>query len=210
MSAVLKPPRFANAEDYLAWEELQPDRHEYVDGEVYAMVGTRAWHNIIAGNAYVWLWQWARGGRCRVYMNDHKLQVDASGDHFYPDLMVTCDARDNPGEEDRFIRYPWLVVEVLSDSTAAFDRGRKFELYRTIETVTHYLLIEQSRPHADLFFKNAQDQWVLQPMSLGDLIPIDRLGQPWPISTLYEGVDFAVAGRSVPPPVPDPGPNPGR
>ena len=206
MSAALKPPRFASAEEYLAWEELQPEKHEYVDGEVYAMVGTRAWHNIIAGNAYVWLRQWARGGPCRVYMNDHKLQVNASGDHLYPDLMVTCDPRDNPGDEDRFIRYPWLVVEVLSDSTAAFDRGRKFELFRTIGTVTHYLLIEQSRPHADLFFKNAQDQWVLQPLSLDDVIQIDRLGQSWPVATLYEDVDFAVAGRSValPPPVPDP------
>lgn len=207
MSAVLNPPRFASSEDFLAWEEQQPVRYEYVDGEVYAMVGTRAWHNIIAGNAYIWLRQWAHGGRCRVYMNDHKLQIDVSGDHLYPDLMVTCDPRDDPADEDRFIRFPWLVVEVLSDSTAAFDRGRKFELFRSIETVTHYLLIEQSRPHVDLFFKNPQDQWVLKPLALDDAIEIERLGQPWLVTSLYEAVDFSVAGRSVvaPPPLPDPG-----
>jgi Uma2 family endonuclease len=207
MSAVLKPPRFANAEEYLAWEEQQPGRYEYVDGEVYAMVGTRAWHSIVVGNAHVWLWHWARGGPCRVYMGDHKLQINASGDHLYPDLMVTCDPRDNPGDEDRFIRFPWLVVEVLSDSTAAFDRGRKFELFRSIDTLTHYLLIEQSRPHADLFFKNPQDQWVLKPLGPNDAIEIERLGQPWPVASLYEAVDFAVAGRSVvvPPPLPNPG-----
>jgi Uma2 family endonuclease len=140
-------------------------------------------------------------------MGDHKLQINASGDHLYPDLMVTCDPRDNPGDEDRFIRFPWLVVEVLSDSTAAFDRGRKFELFRSIDTLTHYLLIEQSRPHADLFFKNPQDQWVLKPLGPNDAIEIERLGQPWPVASLYEAVDFAVAGRSVvvPPPLPNPG-----
>jgi len=207
MSAVLKPPRFANAEEYLAWDELQPGRHEYVGGEVYAMVGTRAWHNIIAGNAYVWLRQVLRGGPCRVYITDHKLQVSEAGDHLYPDVMVTCDPRDQPGAEDRFIRHPWLVVEVLSDSTAAYDRGRKFELYRTIDTLTHYLLIEQDRPHADLFFKNPQGQWVLQPMADTDEMLIEQLGSPWPVSGLYDEVDFSLASRSVaiPPPLPDPG-----
>jgi Uma2 family endonuclease len=205
MSAVLKPPRFANAEEFLAWEDSQPERHEYVGGEVYAMVGARAWHNIIAGNAYLWLRQWCRGGPCRVYMSDLKLQVSASGDHLYPDLMVTCDARDNPKDEDRFIRHPWLVAEVLSDSTAAYDRGLKFELYRSVDSVTHYLLIEQGRPHVDLFFKNPQGQWVLQPLALGDTIQIDALGQPWTVASLYEDVDFGSAVRpaGMPPPLPD-------
>ena len=171
------------------------------------MVGTRAWHNIIAGNAYLWLRQWLRGGPCRVYINDHKLQLSESGDHLYPDVMVTCDPRDSPGDEDRFIRHPWLVLEVLSDSTAAYDRGRKFEVYRGIEALTHYLLIEQDRPHADLFFKNPQGQWVLQPLTITDVMQIDQLGRPWPVASLYDEVDFSLASRSVvvPPPLPEAG-----
>ena len=198
MSAVLKPPRFANAEAFLAWEELQTERHEYVDGEVYAMVGARLTHNTVALNAYMWLRQAMRGGPCRVFGLDAKLQVSHSGDHLYPDVMATCDPRDRPGDEDRFIRHPWLVVEVLSDSTAAYDRGRKFEIYRTIDTLTHYLLVEQDRPHAALCFKNAQGQWVLQPLAATDTMQIDRLGQPWPVASLFDEVDFSQARPAHP------------
>ena len=190
MSAVMSSPRFADAQAYLAWEALQPERHEYVDGEVYAMTGALAPHNFISGNAYVWLRQALRGSPCSVFIDSHKLRINAQGDFLYPDVMVTCDSRDRRPEEQRFISHPWLIAEVLSDSTAAYDRGRKFELYRSIATLTHYLLIEQDRPHADLFFKNEQGQWVLQALTADDAIEIERLGQPWPVATLFEEVDF--------------------
>lgn len=201
MSAVLKPPSFANAEEYLAWEELQPGKNEYVSGELYAMVGARLTHNQIAGNAYMWLRQCLRGSPCRTFCLDTKLQVADSDDHLYPDVMVTRDARDK-GAEDRFIRHPWLVVEVLSDSTAAYDRGLKFERYRSIDTLSHYLLVEQDRPHADLFFKTAAGQWVLQSLSLEDNLQIDQLGQPWPVASLYDDVEFPQHGRSAGMPLP--------
>ena len=199
MSAVFKTPRFADAEAYLAWEELQPERHEYVDGEVYAMTGARVRHNLLAGNAYVWLRQALRGSACSVFSDGLKLQISPDGDHLYPDLMVTCDPRDTQSGDGRFISHPWLLAEVLSDSTAAYDRGRKFELYRSIDTLTHYLLIEQTRPYAELFFKNEQGLWVLQPLQADGLIPIARLGQPWPVASLFEDVDFTPATA---PPVP--------
>lgn len=208
MSAVLKPPRFANAEEYLAWEALQPGKNEYVDGEVYAMVGARLNHNTVSLNAYTWLRQALKGAPCRPFALDTKLQLATSGEHLYPDVMVTCDARDLDGAEERFIRHPWLVVEVLSDSTAAYDRGLKFELYRGLATLTHYLLVEQTRPHADLFFKTAAGQWVLQPLALGDVVQIERLGQPWPVSRLYDDVDFSPDARAAG--MPTPLPNPGR
>ena len=197
MSAVLTPRRFADSEAYLAWEETQTERHEFVDGEVYAMVGAKLTHNMIVGNAYVWLRQALRGSPCRTYAEGAKLHVVEGGNFFYPDVMVTCDPRDRQPGEDRYAAHPWLVVEVLSDSTAAYDRGRKFELYRRIEALTHYLLVEQDREHADLFFKNERGQWVLQPLMSDDSILIDRLGQPWPVASLYEDVDFTPS-----PPVP--------
>jgi len=190
MSAVMSSPRFVDAQAYLAWEELQPERHEYVDGEVYAMVGARSTHNTITLNAYASLRPALKGTPCRIYCMDLKLRVNDKGDFLYPDLMVTCDARDRPSVEDRFISHPWLIAEVLSDSTAAYDRGRKFELYRGVASLTHYLLIEQDRPHADLFYKNEQGQWVLQALTADDAIEIERLGQPWPVVTLFEEVDF--------------------
>jgi Uma2 family endonuclease len=202
MSAVMTSPRFADAEAYLAWEALQTERHEYVDGEVYAMVGARSTHNTITGNAYTFLRPVLRGTSCRTYCLDLKLRVNAQGDFLYPDLMVTCDGRDSPAVEDRFVSHPWLIAEVLSDSTAAYDCRRKFELHRSIETLTHYLLIEQTRPYAELFFKNAQGLWVLQPLQGDDVITIERLGQPWPVASLFEDVDFTPAAPPAPPAAP--------
>ena len=107
-------------------------------------------------------------------------------------------ARDRQPGEDRFISHPWLVAEVLSDSTAAYDRGRKFEIYRTIDTLTHYLLVEQNRPHAELFTRNEQGLWVLHPLTADDLIPIDRIPQPWPVASLFDEVDFTPAPAPAP------------
>ena len=207
MSAVVNRPRFADAEAFLAWEAMQPVRHEYVDGQVYPKTGAlgaqdtiahnTVAHNTITLNAYASLRPALKDTPCRAYCLDLKLRVNDKGDFLYPDLMVTCDARDRPSVEDRFISHPWLIAEVLSDSTAAYDRGRKFELYRGVATLTHYLLIEQDRPHADLFFKNEQGQWVLQALTADDAIQIDRLGQPWPVATLFEEVDFTPAAPTA-------------
>jgi Uma2 family endonuclease len=113
--------------------------------------------------------------------------------------MVSCDPRDAGPEADLCIRHPWFVLEVLSDSTAAYDRGKKFEFYRQIESLTHYLLVEQTRPHAELFCRNAQGLWVLHPLGPGDSI---RIQEPhafdWPVAALFEGVPFdPPAGASV-------------
>ena len=199
MSAVMTPPRFADGEAYLAWEALQTERHEYVGGEIWAMTGARATHNTITLNAFYYLRMTLKGKPCRVYGIDLKLHINEVGDYLYPDVMVTCDPRDRKPGEARFMSHPWLIVEVLSDSTAAYDRGRKFELYRNIDTLTHYLLIEQDRPHAELFFKNDQDQWVLQPLAASDAMHIDALGQPWPVASLFDDVDFSPAAAPPPP-----------
>lgn len=190
MSALLNPPKFADAEAFLAWEESQVERYEYVDGEVYAMVGARLTHNTIIGNAQAWLHDALRGGPCRVYCEAVKLLVNAKGDFLYPDILVTCDPRDRSSKEDRFIRFPWLVIEVLSASTAAYDRSRKFQIYRQNDVLTHYLLVEQDLASIDLFFKNDQGQWVIQSFGEGDNLTIDRLGKPWPVMSLYENIDF--------------------
>ena len=208
MSAVMNTPRFADGEAYLAWEALQTERHEYVGGEIWAMTGARATHNTITLNAFYFLRMALKGKSSRVYGIDLKLHINAAGDYLYPDAMVTCDPRDRQPGEDRFISHPWLIAEVLSDSTAAYDRGRKFELYRNIATLTHYLLIEQDRPHAELFFKNELAQWVLQPLAASDAMQIDALGQPWPVASLFEDVDFSPPVPSPQPPTPLPPPPP--
>ena len=124
-------------------------------------------------------------------MSDVKLQIDAANAFYYPDVIVTCDPRDLADGRAMSVRHPWLVFEVLSDSTAAFDRGRKFDHYRLIEALTHYLLVDTTRPHAELFFRNAQGLWVLHLLTSGDTIRIEQLDAPTlPVAALFEGVLF--------------------
>lgn len=154
------------AAEFLAWDETQTIRHEFVRGEVFLMAGGEDRNNTVALNLVIALRQHLRGTPCRVYANDVKLRVEAADCFFYPDLMVTCSAADLA---DRLIkREPVLVVEVLSPSTAAFDRGEKFADYRQLPTLAEYLLVDVDRQRCDLYRKGADGLWVLHPSGPGD------------------------------------------
>ncbi|MBI4754190.1 MAG: Uma2 family endonuclease [Betaproteobacteria bacterium] len=183
------PQATFDAEAYLAWEATQPERHEYIGGEVFAMTGARDGHNTIALNIAAWLRSALRGGPCRAFVADMKVQVEAANAFFYPDVFVTCDPRDRGPEADLAKRHPVLVVEVLSDSTAGYDRGRKFEFYQQIPTLLEYLLVEADRQHADLFRRNAEGLWVLHPTAAGGTLTLESLGLELPMDTVYEDVE---------------------
>jgi Uma2 family endonuclease len=149
------------AAEFLAWEEAQTIKYEFVRGEVFAMTGGVDRNNTVAGNLYMCLRQHLRGTPCRVYGSDVKLRVEAADCFFYPDLMVTCSAADLA---DRLIkREPVLVAEVLSPSTAGHDRGAKFADYRRLPTLNEYLLVDVDRRQCDLYRKGADGLWVLHP-----------------------------------------------
>ena len=187
MSAVVNRPRFADAEAFLAWEAMQPVRHEYVDGQVYPKTGAlgaqdtiahntiahnTVAHNTITLNAYASLRPALKGTPCRAYCMDLKLRVNDKGDFLYPDLMVTCDARDRPSVEDRFISHPWLIAEVLSDSTAAYDRGQKFSHYRSIASLEEYALVDLDTRCTDCYRLGADGLWVLHPFAEGQAVQL--------------------------------------
>ncbi len=161
----LKKRRMSAAE-FLAWDAGQTTRHEFVRGEVFMMAGGEDRNNTVALNLVVALRQHLRGSPCRVYASDVKLSVEAADCYFYPDLMVTCSAADLG---DRLIkREPVLVVEVLSPSTAAFDRGEKFADYRALPGLVEYLLVDVDARRCDLYRKGADGLWVLHPSAPGD------------------------------------------
>lgn len=192
-------PRFS-IDDYMAWEAEQAERHEYLNGDVFAMTGARDAHNTIAGNIFAGLRTALRGTPCRAFIADMKLRVDTPDAVFYPDVLVTCDPRDKTPEADTAKRHPSLIVEVLSESTAAYDRGLKFEHYRKIDTLREYLLVEQDRCHIDLFRRGEDGRWVLEP--IGDRAPIELLDRSVALSLdeIYEDVDFTAGSESVGPP----------
>jgi Uma2 family endonuclease len=182
-------PQF-DIDAYMDWEDEQPERHEYLGGEVFAMSGGTDAHYTILGNAYAALRSALAGKPCRAFVSGMKLRVDRADAVFYPDVFVTCDARDRLPEASLAKQYPGLIIEVLSDSTAAFDRGRKFELYQQIDTLQEYLLIEQDRVHADLFRKNSEGLWVLHPAGPGDRIRLHSVDAELSLDALYQDVDL--------------------
>ena len=139
-------------EAFLDWENRQSARHEFYRGEVFAMVGARRVHGIVALNVATALKSRLKGKPCMVFIENMKLRV-ADDALFYPDVFVTCDARDLRTE--MVFEHPTLVVEVLSESTQAFDRGAKFAAYRSLASLREYLLIDPDLRTVELFRRNA-------------------------------------------------------
>lgn len=182
----------SSIDDYMAWEAEQAERHEYLNGEVFAMTGARDAHNTIALNIAGQLREKLRGTPCRAFIADMKLRVDAADAVFYPDVLVTCDPRDKGANADTAKRHPSLIVEVLSESTAAYDRGLKFEHYREIETLREYLLVEQDRRHIDLFRLGEDGRWVLESFGDEGAITLESVKTALEMADIYEDVEFAV------------------
>ena len=174
---------------YLTWEAEQTERHEFVAGEVFAMTGARSTHNTIALNFAFFLKGALRGTPCRTHIEGVKVRVEAADAAFYPDVFVTCDPVDLSPERETHTTAPRLVAEVLSDSTAAYDRGLKFEQYQRLPSLQEYLLIEQDRVHVDLFRRNAEGLWVLHPAGPGDTVTLASVDLSLPIEAFYEDTD---------------------
>lgn len=179
---------YLSPEEYLAAEATSPIKHEYRDGEVYAMAGGTDAHVTIALNFWGLLRSHVRNQGCRVYALDMKARIEAINRYYYPDVMVTYDDRDR--QFSTFKQYPCLIVEVLSENTEAFDRGDKFTDYRHLESLQEYVLISQIRPQVEVFRRNNEGLWVLHPYSEGDRISLTSIGWEGAIADLYEDVSF--------------------
>ena len=180
-----KSDTYISPENYLAGEKVSPIKHEYRQGEIYAMAGASKAHVIITLNVASLLRNHLRGSGCMPYMADMKVRNEAANFYYYPDVAVTCDERDRNSAED-FIRYPRLIVEVLSPTTAAFDRGEKFADYRTSESLQEYVLINQERVSVECFRRNAEGLWVLYPYSEGQEVELASVNFSCAIAALYE------------------------
>lgn len=176
-------PHF-DAAAYLAWEAEQPERNEYIAGEVFAMVGVKQSHNVATGNLYSLLRNALKGGPCRVFIESVKTRVEAADCFFYPDVMVTCDARDRATPD--YVSHPILVVEVLSDSTAGYDRGKKFAAYRKLESLKEYVLVDVDTCRIEVFRRDPQNHWVLYEYGAAESVELASLGLALPVDAVLE------------------------
>src|ERR1035437_2680213 len=191
------PKSYLTEEQYLEIERKAEYKSEYFQGEMFAMAGARWTHNLLVGNAYFALRQQLGKRPCTVVSNDTRVRVNPSGLYTYPDVVVVCDEPQFADERRDTLLNPTLIVEVLSESTEAYDRGQKFELYRPLESLSEYLLVSSERVSAELFARQPDGRWLLTAVSrLEDSLDLQSAGCRLAMADLYERVEFV----SPPPP----------
>jgi Uma2 family endonuclease len=173
-------------DEYLAWENQQPDRNEFYRGEVFAMVGARRVHGRVVTNLIRRLSDRLDGSACQVFNEGMKVQI---GDDtvLYPDIFVTCDKADLC--TDMIFKSPTLVIEVLSPSTQAYDRSAKFALYRRISSLLEYILIDPETRRVEAFRRDDQGRWVLADMSDDDEMVATSIDCRVTLADVFDGVD---------------------
>ncbi|MBE9141233.1 Uma2 family endonuclease [Nodosilinea sp. LEGE 07088] len=177
------------AEQYLALEVESGTRHEYRHGDIVAMTGGTPEHNKIASALNALIWYALRGKPYSLFITDQRLWIPATDFYTYPDGMVIADPVElKPGRNDT-VTNPLLLAEVLSDSTEKYDRGDKFEAYRTLPSLQEYLLIDQHRPHVEQYVKQFEHQWLFTEYSgLEARVQLASIPVELALDDLYQGV----------------------
>jgi Uma2 family endonuclease len=192
MEQSIPQSRPATVDDYFRVENESPLKHEFRRGRIIAMAGGLEPHSLIGTNIAGSLWGRLRGSPCRVYNPDLRVFAADYGEYAYPDVTVIC----GPTEfnERKTAMNPKVIVEVLSTSTEAVDRGEKFDAYREIPTFEQYLLVAQDRPYAQTFLRQPGGNWLMHPyVGIDAVIRLESIGIELPLVEVYAGVVFPPA-----------------
>ncbi|MGF1539106.1 MAG: Uma2 family endonuclease [Pleurocapsa sp.] len=177
-------------EEYFKLEETSSIKHEYIDGEVYAMAGATDAHVTIALNIAILLRNHLRESGCRVYISDMKAKIESKNRFYYPDVMVTCDDRDR--NNTTYKQFPKLIIEILSDSTEAFDRGDKFADYQFIDSLEEYVLVNTKKARIECYRRTKDNLWLLQFYTLNEQnFKLTSIEFPGNIIDVYEQVELS-------------------
>ena len=176
---------YVTPEEYLASESLSQQKHEYLDGVVYAMAGASEAHNVISGNIYGELWQRLRGQRCRAFIAAYRVGIRSrvADFYYYPDVLVDCTPFRG---ESLYAEAPRVVFEVLSKDTDRTDRYEKWHKYQTIASLDVYVLVDQFKP-AVTVYRRTEDGWKTELFTLQtDILELPTIGCSLPLATIYE------------------------
>ncbi|MBW4662939.1 MAG: Uma2 family endonuclease [Chroococcus sp. CMT-3BRIN-NPC107] len=179
------PSTYINLVEYLKAEDLSQIRHEYLNGQVFAMTGGSREHNLITGNIHNRLKNYLRGSRCQVFVSDMKVRIETDNVFYYPDVMVTCNPQDT---EKFFLTKPCLIVEVLSPSTENIDRREKLLTYKKIESLQEYILVSQEEIKVELYRKDKDHNWIKYILSKNDVVILDSVNLQLTMTEIYEDV----------------------
>ncbi|MGF1604606.1 MAG: Uma2 family endonuclease [Thermosynechococcaceae cyanobacterium] len=172
--------------EYFVWEEKQQEKYEYIEGKVYAMSGGSKNHSLISVRFITLFANHLESSRCETGNSDLKVNIAGTSNYTYPDVSVTCDDRDRTTTQ--YITYPCLIVEVLSDSTEAYDRGGKFRMYRHNPVLRDYLLVSSTRIEMDLYHKNDAGEWLIINYKEGDIVELQSINLSFAIEQVYRGL----------------------
>ncbi len=177
-------------EGYLQFERSSSERHEYLNGEVFLMGGASERHNLIVVNVSREISMQFRDRPCKVYVNDMRVKVSKTGMYTYPDVAAVCGpASFDDGMNDTLVN-PTLIMEVLSPSTEAYDRGRKFEHYRQIESLAEYLLVSSDKAHIERYFRSSTGEWTFSEVRDQDSLRLYSVECTLTLANVYEKVEF--------------------
>ena len=186
-----QPKTFLTPEHYLAIEREAEYKSEYYQGEMFAMAGAGWVHNLLVANLIAGLHPQLRSRPCRVCPSDMRVRVRATGLYTYPDVVVVCGEPQFLDERRDTLLNPSLLIEVLSPTTEAYDRGQKFEHYRSIESLREYLLVASDRVHVDQYTCQADGRWLLTSADrLEDSLDLQSIGCRLALLDLYEKTDL--------------------
>jgi Uma2 family endonuclease len=177
---------------YLALDRGSDDKHELWDGSAYAMTGASLAHNRLVRNLLVSLSGVLAGKGCEVLPSDLRVRIPGQARYLYPDLTIVCGPPQLEDDQADTLLNPRVVIEVLSGSTEAFDRGQKFEAYRAIPTLSEYVLVAQDAARVDHFARDAErGVWALRPYAGSDTLRFPSLAVGVPLAQIYAGVLLA-------------------
>lgn len=182
--------RQTSAEEYLALERASSERHEFVEGEIFAMTGASRKHNLLSGNSFAALHGQLKDRPCEIYNNDMRVKINADGAYVYPDIVAVCEAPQLEDEQLDTLLNPALVIEVLSESTEAYDRGMKFNAYRKLESLQEYLLVSQDKVQIEHYRRQHDGQWLLADYTdLNDTLELAAIGCRLDLADVYAKVE---------------------
>jgi Uma2 family endonuclease len=190
------PQAFSTPDEYLALDRAAEFKSEYHAGLILAMAGASEAHNIISLNVAAELRARLRCGPCRPFSADLRVRVGEADLYAYPDVVVVRGERQYADGRRDVLLNPTLIVEVLSSTTEAYDRGEKFKGYQTLESLQEYLLIAQDQPHVEQYTRQADGRWTLsEAADLAAVLHLSSIGCVLVLTEVYDGVDFAPVPR---------------
>lgn len=177
--------------EYFEIERNSLEKHEYYEGELFAIAGAKKKHNLIVSNLIISIGSQFKGRPCSVYPPDMKVAVDKYNHYTYPDISIVCGESKFVNESEDSLVNPKVIIEVMSDSTEKYDRGKKFQSYRNISSLEEYVLVSTENKKVELFTKSSDDKWVFSESNESGIIKLASIDCVLNLDDIYDKVEVS-------------------